>query len=325
MTSKTYTPALGTVLLARATDSRVDPLSIKSEYGPNTYSLRTLGHEVLVPAARQLGFSIRNTGREPLNNQPFFRYDHMSVIDRVRHRSEYDRFVAGLVKIGTANCDEALAALAAFLRVAISAAQHLDDYSVAEGTLTVQRVVSAVEIFLREGAERPRRTQALVAAAFDVTHDDVRSRKINDPSRDYPGDVQAFEDGQPILAAEVRAKSVPSTEVESFVFACRRAGIERAFMVVLWPSQRPLPVKILRQKALDYTGVLLTIIEEAEDLLFDVFGWSDVALPVALRAFTISVLARLKEIEANEQSLELWVSLFEELESSNSDPIVDEN
>jgi hypothetical protein len=96
-------------------------------------------------------------------------------------------------------------------------------------------------------------------------------------------------------------------------------------MVVLWPSQRPLPVKILRQKALDYTGVLLTIIEEAEDLLFDVFGWSDVALPVALRAFTISVLARLKEIEANEQSLELWVSLFEELESSNSDPIVDEN
>jgi hypothetical protein len=82
MASKTYTPALGTVLLARATDDRIDPLSIKAEYGRNTYSLRTLGHEVLVPAARELGFSIRNTGREPLNNQPFFRYDHMSVIDR---------------------------------------------------------------------------------------------------------------------------------------------------------------------------------------------------------------------------------------------------
>jgi hypothetical protein len=87
MQSKTYTPALGTVLLARATDDRVDPLSIKSEYGPDTYSLRTVGHQVLVPAARRLGFSIRNTGREPLNNQPFFRYDHMSVINRVRDRS----------------------------------------------------------------------------------------------------------------------------------------------------------------------------------------------------------------------------------------------
>jgi hypothetical protein len=65
MTSKTYTPALGTVLLARATDDRIDPLSIKTEFGPNTYSLRTVGHEVLVPAARSLGFSIRNTGREP--------------------------------------------------------------------------------------------------------------------------------------------------------------------------------------------------------------------------------------------------------------------
>jgi hypothetical protein len=314
MSSKTYTPALGTVLLARATDAHVDPLSIKTEYGPTTYSLRTVGHEVLVPAARRLGFSIRNTGREPLNNQPFFRYDHMSVIDRVRNRPEHDRFVAGVAKIGSADRDEALAALAAFLRVATRAAQQLDDYTVAEGTLTVQRVVTAVESFLREGVDRPRKTQALVAAAFDVTHDDVRSRKINDPSRDYPGDVQAFEGNEPILAAEAKAKSVRSTEVESFVSACRGAGIERAFMIVLGPAQA-LPSKILRKKALDDVGVLLTVIEEVEDLLFDVFGWSDVALPVALRTFAVSVLTRLKEIEATDQSLAQWVTLLGQLRS----------
>lgn len=311
MTSKTYTPALGTVLLARATDDRVDPLSIKTEYGPDTYSLRTLGHEVLVPAARQLGFSIRNTGREPLNNQPFFRYDHMSAIDRVRNKPEHDRFLAGLAKIGSADRDEALAALAAFLRVAISTAQQLDDYTLADGTLTVQRVIAAVETFLGEDVDRPRRTQALVAAAFDVTHHDVRSRKINDPSRDYPGDVQAFEGNEPILAAEARAKRVRSTEVESFVFACRQAGIERAFMIVLSPSHQALPVNMLCQKALDYTGVLLTIIEDVEDLLIDVFGWSDLTLSNALQIFTASMLARLKEIEASNRSLSQWVDLLE--------------
>jgi len=315
MASKTYTPALGTVLLARATDARADPLSIKTEYGPTTYSLRTLGHEVLVPAARRLGFSIRNTGREPLNNQPFFRYDHMSVIERVRSKPEHDRFVSGLAQIGSADRDEALAALAAFLRVAIGVAQKLDDYTIAEGALTVQRVMAAVETFLGAGVDRPRRTQALVAAAFDVTHDDVRSRKINDPSRDYPGDIQAFEDDEPILTAEVRAKSVRPTEVEGFVSACRLAGIQRAFMIVLWPAHPVLPVKILRKNALGEAGVLLTVIENAEDLLLDVFGWSDIPLPVALRTFACSVLTRLREIEATEQSLAHWTALLGELGS----------
>ncbi len=314
MTAKTYTPALGTVLLARATDASVDPLSIKTEYGPTTYSLRTLGHEVLVPAARQLRFSIRNTGREPLNNQPFFRYDHMSTIDRVRNKPEFDRFVEGVSRIGSATRDEALAALAAFLRVAISEAIKRDNYAVAEGALTAPRVISAVESFLGEGVDRPRRTQALIAAAFDVTHDDVRSRKINDPSRDYPGDVQAYEEGdEPILAVEARAKNVRSTEVEGFVEACREAGIDRAFMIVLSSAHHALPAKALRTQALNDAGVLLTIIEDVEDLLLDVFGWSDLSLPAALHKFTLSVLTRLREIEATDHSLAQWVALLGEL------------
>lgn len=315
MTAKTYTPALGTALLARATDARADPLSIKTQYGSTTYSLRTLGHEVLVPAAREFGFSIRNTGREPLNNQPFFRYDHMSTVDRVRNRPEYDRFVAGLAKIASADREEALAALAAFLRVAINASRQLETYAVAEGALTVPRVVATVESFLGEGVDRPRRTQALIAAAFDVTHDDVRSRKINDPSRDYPGDVQAFDGDSPILAIEARAKSVRPTEVQGFVAACREAGIDRAFMIVMWPGHQALPAADLRRKALQDADVLLTIIEDAEDLLLDVFGWSDLSLPTALRTFTISVLTRLKEIEATDHSLAQWVGLLQQLRS----------
>jgi hypothetical protein len=122
-----------------------------------------------------------------------------------------------------------------------------------------------------------------VAAAFDVTHNDVRTRRLNDPSRDLPGDVQAFENDKPILAAEVRGKSVPATEAEGFVDTCRRAGIDRAFLVVLWPAHQAFPEDEFRQKALEERGVLLTIIEKAEDLLLDVCGWCDLDLTAVLR------------------------------------------
>jgi hypothetical protein len=319
MPSMTYTPALGTLLLARATDDRVDPLSIKIGYGTHTYSQRTLGNGVLVPAARELRFSIRNTGREPLNNQPFFRYDHMSLIDRVRYKEDHARFMAAVAEVETFDRDQALAALAAFLRVAITVAEQSDDYVVEEGVLTVQGVVAAVEAFLGEEQHRPRRAQALVAAAFDVTHDDVRTRRLNDPSRDFPGDVQAFEDEKPLLAVEVRGKSVPPTEVTGFVDACRRAGIDRAFLVVLWPAHRALPGRELRQWALEDRGVLLTIIERAEDLLLDVFGWCDLNLATALRRFVTAALDRLKEIEVPGQVLGRWVALTGELGSADSE------
>jgi hypothetical protein len=308
MPAKTYVPALGTALLARATDDRIDPLSIKASHGPNTYSLRGLCHEVLVPAARQFGFSIRNTGREPINNQPFFRYDHMTEIDRVRDRASFEQFMSGIKKVEELDQSQALAALAAYLRVAIAAARQLKDYSVDPSGLTLQRVIRIVEEFLEEGIDRPNRTQALVAAAFDVTHADVRSRRLNDPSRDYPGDIQAFDGEAPILAVEVRAKSVLGTEVEGFTSACRQANIERAFMVVIWPGHRPLSARGHREAALEL-GVLLTIIERVDDLLTYVFGWADVPLSSALKTFTVAALQRLKEIEAHDESLQRWVEL----------------
>src|SRR2546430_17001629 len=63
---KTYTPALGTALLAKATAPGVDALSIKASYAETTYSQRGLCHKILVPGAEEYGFSLRTTKREPL-------------------------------------------------------------------------------------------------------------------------------------------------------------------------------------------------------------------------------------------------------------------
>ena len=74
--SKTHIAFLGTAMIAKATRLDVDLLAIKPRHAkgnPNAYSARSLCEKVLVPLATDLGFSIGVTGRQPLNNQPYFR------------------------------------------------------------------------------------------------------------------------------------------------------------------------------------------------------------------------------------------------------------
>ena len=65
--SGTYVAALGTALLAKATDRRADALSIKARSGPNGYSMRGLGHSVLAPFTMEpdVGFDLLQTRRAP--------------------------------------------------------------------------------------------------------------------------------------------------------------------------------------------------------------------------------------------------------------------
>jgi len=308
---KTYTPALGTALLAKATNRRVDPLSIKDKYSENSYSLRTLCHSVLVPAAVRMRFSLRNTGREPLNNQPFFRYNHMSEIDRIQATAQpmLDALRNALVNLAEADEDEALAALAAFLRVRFRVAKTLTRSELPEVEVPLDRLMEMVDAYLSEDVDRPRRTQALAAAAFDLIFRDNRSRRINDPSRDWPGDVQAFDGSIPIMSVEIRAKAVSRTEAIAYVESLRRTGISRGFLVVLHPSHGGFDRDDLIRWAWSSQHVVLTILETVAELLHSVIAWSDLSVEGALGLFAARALARLQEIEALPESIARWQDL----------------
>src|SRR5690348_3791193 len=53
--NKTFVAMLGTALLAKATDERIDALALKARSGPTGYSARTLCTDVLVPSAVRAG------------------------------------------------------------------------------------------------------------------------------------------------------------------------------------------------------------------------------------------------------------------------------
>jgi len=312
--SKTYTPALGTALLAKATDPVIDPLSIKETYSERAYSQRTLCHALLVPAAVEYGFSIRNTGREPLNNQPFFRYDHISLIDRVpsRARESLDELRKALSNLDSYSAEDALAALAAFIRVRFEETQTPDEKTYGSVMVGADHLVKSVGNFLDENVDRPRRTQAVVAAAFEMIYSDIVTRRINDPSRDFPGDVQAIADDECIMAAEARAKAVPESEVRSYVATLQSHGISRAFVVVIHPSHLPLPRPELRNWAWSAHRVVLDILESAADLVWAVLTWSRFSIEEVLQNLPARVRFRLREIEAEQESIMTWDRFFEE-------------
>jgi hypothetical protein len=313
--SKTYTPALGTALLAKAVDASVDALSIKEGYSENAYSQRTLCHTILVPAAVEYSFSLRNTGREPLNNQPFFRYDHIDLIDRVNGGAlvSLNELRTALRELNEATAGEALAGLAAFLRVRFEATSNILKHNLPDIDVPIDGLTRAIDRFLGDEVERPKRTQALACAAFDLIFDEVLTRKINDPSRDFPGDVQAFSRRIVIMSAEVRAKHVPATEVRSYVEALRRKDISRGFLVAIHPSHQALDREELVEWAWSDQRVVLTIIESVAELTRAVCAWSNAAVEDVLRAFPSKAVHRLQEIESTPVSQKRWAALIGEL------------
>src|SRR5690349_11063809 len=86
--SKTFTAMLGTALLAKATDPAVDPFALKARDIPNAYSARSLCKDVLVPLSVRANVNLGSTGREPLNNQPFFRHERVGPDMKVHTKTQ---------------------------------------------------------------------------------------------------------------------------------------------------------------------------------------------------------------------------------------------
>jgi hypothetical protein len=306
--SRTFTVALGTALLARATNPKIDALAIKAETTPTAYSARTLAHNVLVPFARSSGFSLRATGREPLNNQPFFRYDRIDQIDRI-HASARP-YLPVLIKtcknINKLSEDEARLALAAFLRERLERSAESVAASVA-GTAELIELIPIVEQFVNSYSNGGRVGQAVVAAVFDLAFENVRTGRINDPSRHFTGDVHALTDeGVPFLAAEARQKPVSESDVMTFASGVSSDGVPRALVVGLDASQKPLDTGTLARRALADYSIPISVVQSVSELFSAACTWNPTVLD-RMADFPQLLLRRLQEIETEDRAISWWV------------------
>ena len=171
--SKTHIAFLGTAMLAKALDLRADLFAIKPNHAKdneNAFSARTLCHSVLVPLAAELGISLGVTGREPLNNQPYFRMTRLGDGTPVHGggRAAFDYMLELVHELETLKTETgALGTLRAYIGVRM---KYQPRYAVREGTtqITPESLTTTIREFVRLNSEHGKRAQAIVAGLLDV-------------------------------------------------------------------------------------------------------------------------------------------------------------
>ena len=311
--SSTHIAFLGTSMLAKAVDRSVDLFAIKpthSDGNANAYSARSLCHSVLVPIAAELGINIGVTGREPLNNQPYFRMTRLGDGTPVHAggRSAFD-YMVSLVKELQAmrSARAARAPLRAFVAVR---RQYQPRYSIDAGDMNVTPDSLAICIarLVAEKSEGGRRAQAVVAGIFDVFAGTARveSGRINDPSRKFPGDVcvRALDGGWE-KAVEVRDKNVRTADVYIFGKKCADMGVREAAIVMASPIQKRLDDQALAAWAGGF-GLGLTLFYGWSTFVDQALYWAPAPKPDAALQAVATIEARLIAVEASPEAVASW-------------------
>jgi SacI restriction endonuclease len=308
--SKSYVAALGTALLAKATDARIDALSVKAKAGPTAYSMRGVV-KVLVQKAPTYGYHLGVTKREPLNNQPWFGADRVDRMPNVKkdalpfHR-DLVRYLSDLNGLSE---PDALAALAAFLRVRLEFAK--ENREAAEqlrvvGGSHLEDLLEVTALYLQGDTDGGRRGQALVAAAFDLAHDDVKLAAINDPTSI---DVTVRGDRKDVIAVEVKQKPVEESDALGVAAEAARRGIDKSLLVAIAPTQRPLDTERIRRKAEADHGVLALTVDSVMDFICLVALNSEISAREFSERFPARYLERLREHGVSPPELQYWVDL----------------
>lgn len=314
--SITFTPALGTALLAKATNRMVDALSLTASTHKG-YSARSLAKDVLVPCTMQHGINIRTTGAEPLNNQPFLRAERIGPELDVKANAKNDLlYLVECVKTADfLENDTALAALAAFLRVRIETTALQGPVPLGPGVLELPALSKVLDEFLAGDSEGGKTGQAAVSAVLDLVFERVRTKRINDPSAKWPGDVGVFHADKLTLSVEVKQRPFTETEILQFVDRLSKEGVHRAVIAALRQERRDLNVEQLCANAYSRSRVVLSVCSSASELLLQGVRFSPSDLPVSLSSFPVKFLARLTELEVTTSRRMDWARHFEALPS----------
>lgn len=312
--SKTYIAALGTALLAKAAEPRVDALTVKSKAGPTAYSMRGVV-KMLVEKAPLYGYHLGRTGPEPLNNQPWFSSDRVDRFENVRKDvAPYQReMVRYLTELNSATADEALRALAAFLRLRIRVAENeraVSERLRAEASDDLGQLIETLTIFLRDDPEGGRRGQALVAALLDLAHDEVSLTAINSP---VGLDVTISDEGRLLLGVEVKQKAVVEAAALHLAEEASRRGADKAILVALAHDQRALDRERIRREAFREHRVITWVWESVGELVTEIALQAPISAAEFAHDVPARYLKRMQEHDVSPEGLQYWVDLSRHL------------
>jgi len=313
--ASTHIAFLGTSILAKAVNDNADVFAVKKGAGTEwAFSARGLGHNVLVPAAPELEIDIGSSGREPLNNQPYFRISRATedvLLDIVRDPAPVRALVEILSELETCTASEARDALQAYIKVRREYVPEYPTVTDPASPVPVNEVSELIDSFVSERSEGGKRAQAAAAGLMDAVYGSkrVEAGRINDPDRHLPGDVgiearEGVDEWARVL--EVRDKSVSRSDAIKAIQKAATEGVPLLAIVAIAEGQEELPELELIDWGRE-RGVELVIYEAWEPLVVDAFFWGPGDLGETVVSSLRRVGERLKEVEASVESVEVWM------------------
>jgi hypothetical protein len=330
--SRTHIAMLGTAMLAKATNPKVDVFAIKARADSDgAYSARGIGNEVLAAHAPRLGIDLGVTGREPLNNQPYFHEDSVRELEPFFHahaRPAYHLLLEILTELDTTTPAETRHALRAFLhaRAKKPRTRDLDESPVA---VLERSFAASLAAFTDERSDGGKRAQAVAAGILDAMYSDDRVlvARVNDPDRHFPGDVAIAHppskqpeyvpswehEGKIDTVYEVRDKLVADSDLFHFVEKAARQRIRRAAVIGAHRDQRPLLLSEVEAHA-QSQRVKLTMFVHWRDFVSDALFYSTNDPASVLDLACKRILTRLQELDAPDDTLDRWIELVSAME-----------
>lgn len=324
--AETHIAFLGTAMLAKSVELGVDVFAVKAKSPvpgrappPGAYAPRPLCEDVLVPVAVELGISLGVTGRQPLNNMPYFRMIRIGD-DTPIHSNARPAF-ALLQRIlerlaAVPSVAEAKTALRSFLFVRQGRHRQYDHLIDGAAALNLDELTTMVEVFIGQESEGGKRAQAVVAGLLDVYAGNGRvdAGRINDPSRHYPGDVVVYQEDSKILekAFEVRDKPVRLSDILIFGQKALEYNLREIAVVAVSPEQRPWDRLAVTAWA-NERMMNITLFHGWHQVISQALFWSAKQGPLAAGEAIFAIHRRLIEVEVSEAGANWWAEQVERI------------
>jgi len=312
--SVAFVAAVGSVLLAKATDPRIDAFVIQEREGSTgAFSLRGPAR-VLGLKRRAYGFDIGSSSdRDPINHGTLIgsaRWDIALRRITPAHKPFFQVILQWLAEINALDKEQALGALAAYIRVrqrvAPGASLTKLPATLAD-TPPLTELVDALEGFVSADPEGGARGMALVAAAFRSAGLEAGLPSRNDPRRI---DIPIKRNRRLVIACEVKQEATAEAVADTLAADASSFLAGRALLAVLRPG---VLAQFNRAAAIERAErehcVVLRITDGVRQLLHEalIAGPSEVnpfcaALP---RAYGEA----LREIRVAESSINTWVAI----------------
>jgi hypothetical protein len=309
-----FIAAIGSVLLAKATNDRIDAMVIQKQEGSaGAFSLRSAS-TVLASRRRALSYDIGSSSdRDPINHGTLIssrRWD--LALHRISsdHKPFFQLLLQWLPDINRMDEEQATAALAAYLRVrhTVSSGAAANRIALAlDDAPTLTSLVDVLDGFVSATPEGGARGMALVAAAYEAAGFAAKLPSRNDPRRI---DITIRRDGMPTIGAEVKQADTSEVTADTLAQDAIESGMQRALLAVLPPGtlasfDRAAAIRRAEQEH----GVVLRISSGVRELLHEAFSAGVADLDVYCAALPHAFGTALSEIRVAKSSVETWVAI----------------